>query len=195
MSTLKVDTILKRTGTGTIAIGQSGDTVDITSGSTLDLTGTTVSGLTGAGKILQVQTSTYATATTTTSSTLAATGLTGSITPSATTSKVYISLTFRYGSSRSNNGNKEDGYGIRITSGAGTVIDYDNSGTGWYFQRDNAVAQDSRNITTITGIDSPSTTSAITYTVKHASYSAAGVSSVFCRDNATATLTLMEIGA
>ena len=71
MSTLKVGTILKRTGTGTIAIGQSGDTVDITSGSTLDLTGTTVSGLTGTGKVLQVQTSTYATATTTTSSTLA----------------------------------------------------------------------------------------------------------------------------
>ena len=47
MSTLKVDNILKRTGTGTIAIGQSGDTVDITSGSTLDLTGTTASGLTG----------------------------------------------------------------------------------------------------------------------------------------------------
>ena len=195
MSTLKVDTILKRTGTGTIAIGQSGDTVDITSGSTLDLTGTTVSGLTGAGKVLQVQTSTYATATTTTSSTLAATGLTGSITPSATTSKVFIMLTFRYGTSRSNNGNKDDGYGIRITSGAGTVMDYDNSGTAMYFLRDNAVAQDTRNVITMTHIDSPSTTSAITYTVKHATYQAAGVTGTFCRDNATATLTLMEIGA
>ena len=110
-----------------------------------------------------MQTSTYATATTTSSSsTLAATGLTGSITPSATTSKVYISLTFRYGSSRSNNGNKEDGYGIRITSGAGTVIDLIIL-TGWYFQRDDAHAQDTRNITTITfEYDSPSTTSAIT---------------------------------
>tara|TARA_R100000426_G_scaffold77347_1_gene54872 strand:+ start:84 stop:671 length:588 start_codon:yes stop_codon:yes gene_type:complete len=195
MSTLKVDTILKRTGTGTIAIGQSGDTVDITSGSTLDLTGTTVSGLTGAGKILQVQTSTYATATTTTSSTLAATGLTGSITPSATSSKIFLSLTFRYGTARSNNGGKDDGYGIRITSGAGTVLDYDNSGTAMYFLRDNAVSQETRNIITITGIDSPSTTSAITYTVKHAAYQAAGVTGTFCRNNATATLTLMEIGA
>ena len=32
MSTLKVDTILKRTGTGTISIGQSGDTISIPSG-------------------------------------------------------------------------------------------------------------------------------------------------------------------
>lgn len=37
MSTLKVDTILKRTGTGTITVGQSGDTIDFP-------TGTTVSG-------------------------------------------------------------------------------------------------------------------------------------------------------
>ena len=191
-SELKVDKISPASGTS-FTLGDSGDTFTVPAGATITNSGT-ATGF-GGGKILQVQTSTYATATTTTSSTLAATGLTGSITPGATSSKVYISLTFRYGSSRTNNGNKEDGYGIRITSGAGTVIDYDNSGTGWYFQRDNAVAQDTRNITTITGIDSPSTTSAITYTVKHASYQAAGVSSVFCRDNATATLTLMEIGA
>ena len=31
MSTLKVDTILKRTGTGTITVGQSGDTVALPS--------------------------------------------------------------------------------------------------------------------------------------------------------------------
>ena len=171
---------------GTIASGDLADDA---------VTAAKIADAVGLGKILQVVTSTHSTAVTTTSSTLAATGLTGVITPSATSSKVFIMLSFRYGSSRSNNGNKEDGYGIRITSGAGTVIDYDHSGTGWYFQRDDAHAQDTRNITTITGINSPSTTSEITYTVKHAAYQAAGVSSVFCRDNATATLTLMEIGA
>ena len=40
MSTLKVDTILKRTGTGTITLGQSGDTISIPSGTTLAVTGT-----------------------------------------------------------------------------------------------------------------------------------------------------------
>ena len=40
MSTLKVDEILKRTGTGTITIGQSGDTISIPSGTTLNSAGT-----------------------------------------------------------------------------------------------------------------------------------------------------------
>jgi len=40
MSTLKVDNILKRTGTGTITLGQSGDTISIPSGTTLAVTGT-----------------------------------------------------------------------------------------------------------------------------------------------------------
>ena len=40
MSTLKVDNILKRTGTGTISIGQSGDTISIPSGATLNSAGT-----------------------------------------------------------------------------------------------------------------------------------------------------------
>ena len=42
MSTLKVDTILKRTGTGTITLGQSGDTISIPSGATPDLSNSTV---------------------------------------------------------------------------------------------------------------------------------------------------------
>ena len=46
MSTLKVDEILKRTGTGTITIGQSGDTISIPSGATLNSAGTnTLSGI------------------------------------------------------------------------------------------------------------------------------------------------------
>ena len=42
MSTLKVDTILKRTGTGTITVGQSGDTISIPSGATLSVAGSTI---------------------------------------------------------------------------------------------------------------------------------------------------------
>ena len=42
MSTLKVDTILKRTGTGTITVGQSGDTITIPSGATLSVAGSTI---------------------------------------------------------------------------------------------------------------------------------------------------------
>ena len=42
MSTLKVDTILKRTGTGTITVGQSGDTISVPTGATLSVAGSTV---------------------------------------------------------------------------------------------------------------------------------------------------------
>ena len=42
MSTLKVDTILKRTGTGTITVGQSGDTISIPTGATLTVAGSTI---------------------------------------------------------------------------------------------------------------------------------------------------------
>ena len=41
MSTLKVDTILKRTGTGTITVGQSGDTISVPTGATLSVAGST----------------------------------------------------------------------------------------------------------------------------------------------------------
>jgi hypothetical protein len=41
MSTLKVDTILKRTGTGTITLGQSGDTISVPTGASLSLQGGT----------------------------------------------------------------------------------------------------------------------------------------------------------
>jgi len=42
MSTLKVDTILKRTGTGTITVGQSGDTISVPSGATLNVAGSSI---------------------------------------------------------------------------------------------------------------------------------------------------------
>ena len=40
MSTLKVDEILKRTGTGTITIGQSGDTIDLSNPTSVTLNST-----------------------------------------------------------------------------------------------------------------------------------------------------------
>jgi len=42
MSTLKVDTILKRTGTGTITVGQSGDTISVPTGASLTVAGSTI---------------------------------------------------------------------------------------------------------------------------------------------------------
>ena len=56
MSTLKVDTILKRTGTGTITLGQSGDTITIPSGATMDLSNATQTGFGGNNSPMWVAT-------------------------------------------------------------------------------------------------------------------------------------------
>ena len=57
MSTLKVDTILKRTGTGTITLGQSGDTISIPSGATLNSAGTnTLTGINNTPAFLATMT-------------------------------------------------------------------------------------------------------------------------------------------
>jgi len=58
MSTLKVDTILKRTGTGTITVGQSGDTITIPSGATLNSAGTnTLEGINNNPSFIATKTS------------------------------------------------------------------------------------------------------------------------------------------
>ena len=93
MSTLKVDTILKRTGTGTITVGQSGDTISIPSGATLSNQGTTVP--TAFGKIGQVVEVIHTSNSFTTSNSFSDL-FQIQITPSATSSKVLIALLGQY---------------------------------------------------------------------------------------------------
>ena len=146
------------------------------------------------GKIGQVVTSTYSTQISTTSSTFADTGHQAIITPSATTSKILITLSYRFEASRPNNGGKDAGYGLRILRDATTILDYDRSGTGvFYSLRDNAVAQDSREVRSLSYVDTPSSTSSLTYKIQHNTYSAAGCTGKYARDNDPCILTLMEV--
>jgi hypothetical protein len=86
MSKLNVDTIEPEGASTTLTLGASGDTVTIPSGATITNSGTA----TGFGKVLQVVQVVKTDTASTTSSTLASTGLEASITPSATSSKVLI---------------------------------------------------------------------------------------------------------
>ena len=85
--TLKVGTITTSSGSGTITLGQSGETVTIPSGVTLTNNGTA----SGLGKVLQVlqtvKTDTFSTSST---SFTDITGLSVSITPSSTSNKILI---------------------------------------------------------------------------------------------------------
>ena len=88
MSEIKVNKVSPATGTA-ITLGDSGDTFTVPSGATIVNSGT-ASGF-GGGKVLQVVSTTKTDAFTSTSGTFVdVTGLTASITPSATSSKVLV---------------------------------------------------------------------------------------------------------
>ena len=87
MSTIEVNSIQPLSSGTTITLGANGKTLDVPSGATLDLTGSTVSGLT-TGKIGQVVQGTTSTVVAFTGSSYSDTGLTATITPSATSSKI-----------------------------------------------------------------------------------------------------------
>ena len=170
MSTLETNLVQPSTGTN-LQLGAAGDTVDIPSGATLDVTGATVSGLT-TGKVLQVQYLQTDTIESITSTTLAASQLTKSITPSSTSSKILVQLCVQVSDQYSNPPQfvmYRDGSPASDLIGAGATGSRVNAtGMGTYtYQSYTSAANFSL-------IDEPSTTSATTYTLYWAAYSGSG---------------------
>ena len=150
--TLKVGTITTSSGSGTITIGQSGETVTIPSGVTLTNNGTA----SGFGKVLQVITATDSTArsTTSTSFVTASNTLSVNITPSSTSSKILITASFEAGTNS----------GAR---GFWTIYkDSTNLGAanGMFSAFSSAGSLDGSS-GSLTFLDSPSSISALTYAV------------------------------
>jgi len=178
MSTLETNLIQPSTGT-TLTLGASGDTVDVPSGATLDVTGATVSGLT-TGKILQAVTNTHATRFTTTSTSfVAATGYTVAITPSATSSKIFVIASSMVDTGASGRVGYatlyRDSTNLGDAEGIGAV--YSDSGRAYA-------------PITMSVLDSPNTTSAITYQVY---WRTNGGSVVFNDTEGEAQLTAFEV--
>jgi hypothetical protein len=160
MSTIEVDKIVPATGTS-LTLGDSGDTFTIPSGVTLTNNGTA-----NFGKIGQVlQTTVTDTSSYSLSSDASAdiTGLSVSITPSSTSSKILITTSIM--GARSGDFPiltmfiKRDG--TKIGSGV-------DSGNRFGATASNVIVQtDANSITTIGNqfLDSPSTTSAVTYQI------------------------------
>ena len=190
-SILKADNIQDADGNNiinesgnTITIGASGDTIDITSGATFDVTGATVTGLT-TGKVLQVVTATDSTQRTTTSTSYvtASNTLTANITPSATSSKVLIMLS----TTGFNAANAYTYYTIYRDSSNVASNSSQNELSAVY--GDNGV-----NIVPlhISHLDSPNTTSQVTYQAYMKVQSSTGYFNV---NGNTGSIILMEIGA
>jgi hypothetical protein len=159
MATLETNLVQPSTGTN-LQLGASGDTVDIPSGATLDVTGATVTGL-SAGKVLQVvstidNTNTSVMSTTSSSYVDMGSPYSVTLTPAATTSKIIVQAVvpghFTEGTDyKSEFSFYRDiggaGYSAVLTNNNGMTQSQGTSNTQYTFQI----------------IDSPSTTSAVTY--------------------------------
>ena len=169
--TLKVGQITTSSGSGTITLGQSGETINVS--------GTAG---TGFGKILQVVNTTSSTQRTTNSTSFADSGLAVSITPSATSSKILIifsssgyadttgeSSIYTLYRDSTNLGDSSNG-NMKFTNG-GSNLEY-----GMNFQV----------------YDSPSSTSAISYKVYQRA-SGGNAISYISRSTIPSYLTAMEI--
>jgi hypothetical protein len=158
MSTLETNLIQPSTGT-TLTLGASGDTVDVPSGATLDVTGATVSGLT-TGKVLQTVTGVTTTNTQITSTSFADTSLTANITPSATSSKVLILISQNVQMQRNAGSNREITANTKLLRGS-TELGLKTVGIGVGDGMSGVMG--SRNTISYAHLDSPNSSSQITY--------------------------------
>jgi hypothetical protein len=188
---LKVDTIQDTSGNNiinessdTITIGASGDTISIPSGATITNSGTA----TGFGKIGQVISASTTTQSASSSSTFAdVTNLSVAITPSASSSKILITVFCNGVGKETNNAYM----GLRLLRGSTDIALIDhlvglNGGTASNYIGTSGIMY----------LDSPSTTSATTYKMQF--NSEANNATVYInRPNganvATSTITVMEV--
>ena len=175
--TLKVGTITTSSGSGTITLGQSGETVTIPSGVTM----------TGMGKVLQVVQGSTSTQTSNNTTSYADTTLSASITPSSTSSKILVMLTQKLflATGTSDRGSVK----TKLVRGATDI--WENATI--YFQTTGISGEIDRYIC-VNYLDTPSTTSSTTYKTQFAIDSTATNKIAYAQYGSTlAYITLMEI--
>jgi hypothetical protein len=156
--------------------------IDGTNGLTFNNATTQNSG----GVVLQVVNASYSTAVSNSTTTYADTGLTATITPKFSTSKILVLISQ---STYKNNGNVGNGTNIKLFRNATDlnriiyVQGYTNSATELYSQASTQY------------LDSPASTSATTYKTQFANLVASALVSVQADNIGVSTITLMEIAA
>jgi hypothetical protein len=149
----------------------------------------------GGGKVLQVVSTTYSTSKTIASTSMTNTDLSLAITPTLATSKILIMFSQPYW--LSNSSTNETGFSMDLRRNTTTVFDMDQTGYNTqYYQIVGATQVTDIAYTSIQYLDSPATTSAITYTTRGRVYStASGRQVIFQPNSSPASMILMEIGA
>ena len=145
-SKLKTDVLETVSGSGTIAL-------------TNQLTGMTSASM-PSGSVIQVVSANTSTTVTIATTTFTDTGITATITPSYTSSKILVMATVAL-----NHGNQE-GIGIKLLRGSTQI--YANGNQFSFLYSDGVVDQYRRG--SIYELDSPSTTSATTYKIQAGTY-------------------------
>ena len=149
----------------------------------------------GGGKLLQVVSATTTTSTAITSTSYTDTTITATITPTLATSKIFVMVSASVRSFRQGDGTYTDAKLLRDATSLTTWydryfmgMDIDTSGT------ENNLALVGQ--PSITYMDSPASTSALTYKLQAAVYTTSASSSVtFQISSSRSTITLFEIGA
>ena len=140
-----------------------------------------------SGRVLQVVTATYATGSSTTSSTYTDLGMTASITPSSSSSKVLVIVSVQ-GLYLPSGGNNNDSIGIKLLRGSTDI----NIMAGQTFYRNSTAIAVCGNVYGIY-TDSPATTSSTTYKLQWKSENSRPINMNVGGE--TSTFTLMEIAA
>lgn len=141
-----------------------------------------------AGSVLQVVNVTYGTLTTTTSSTRSDTGLTASITPTSSTSKI-LCLVDMTGCEKGQGSGSGPFLSFWLMRSSTDLIRFEGQGGYTATTVTNSFGACSTNY-----LDSPSTTSSTTYKVQFSNPANAGLVG-FNNTSAVSTMTLMEIAA
>ena len=148
------------------------------------LTADQMNSLRGAFRVLQVVQGTLGTLASSSSSTYADTGLTVSITPQATSSKVLVIVSAQWQKSSASANN---GLNLQIVRNSTAITAYGLQGyTGTALQNIGS--------TTMTFLDSPTANTATTYKLQFANNNNGGTVYI-SSDGSTSTITVMEISA
>lgn len=167
-----------------LAVGANGTVLTADSA---EATGMKWAAVTGGGKVLQVVAATTATIAVSSSSTYADTNLSATITPSSTSSKILVLVNQNgVGKNSANSGNK---LGFRLMRGATQIQEWEQNAAATATAVRNDIGSSS-----YSHLDSPNTTSAITYKTQFANTN--NTAEVYVQlTTAHSSIVLLEIGA